>query len=139
MTMMTTGPVVKVGRDKLAACMTCPVCNELFTDATTISECLHTCELCFSLSVFFSVFPLRVSQISGFVDLICVFYSFLSFGFFSLYVFSNRFSFCSFKIDTVALFLFFFFEFAFWFCLYVKLFYMLYSKAVKFWIFILPL
>ncbi|XP_015876496.1 E3 ubiquitin protein ligase DRIP2 isoform X2 [Ziziphus jujuba] len=47
MTMMTTGPVVKVGRDKLAACMTCPVCNELFTDATTISECLHTfCRKC---------------------------------------------------------------------------------------------
>lgn len=33
------------------ACMTCPLCNKLFRDATTISECLHTCEslsnLCF--------------------------------------------------------------------------------------------
>nr|GMD13918.1 E3 ubiquitin protein ligase DRIP2-like isoform X1 [Ipomoea batatas]GMD20074.1 E3 ubiquitin protein ligase DRIP2-like isoform X1 [Ipomoea batatas] len=24
--------------------MTCPLCNKLFRDATTISECLHTCK-----------------------------------------------------------------------------------------------
>lgn len=36
--------VVKVQRKKLAACMTCPLCNKLVRDATTVSECLHTCE-----------------------------------------------------------------------------------------------
>ncbi|KAJ8764606.1 hypothetical protein K2173_006478 [Erythroxylum novogranatense] len=39
--------VVMVQREKLAACMTCPLCNKLFRDATTISECLHTfCRKC---------------------------------------------------------------------------------------------
>lgn len=43
--------VVKVKRETIAACMTCPLCNNLFRDATTISECLHTCEslVCLSL------------------------------------------------------------------------------------------
>lgn len=36
--------VVKVKREAIAACMTCPLCNKLLRDATTISECLHTCE-----------------------------------------------------------------------------------------------
>ena len=35
---------VRVKREVLAACMTCPLCHKLFRDATTISECLHTCE-----------------------------------------------------------------------------------------------
>ncbi|RYR01039.1 hypothetical protein Ahy_B06g079903 isoform B [Arachis hypogaea] len=34
--------VVKVKRETIAACMTCPLCNKLFREATTISECLHT-------------------------------------------------------------------------------------------------
>ncbi|MBA0632060.1 hypothetical protein Godav_000872 [Gossypium davidsonii] len=34
--------VVKVKREAIAACMTCPLCNKLLRDATTISECLHT-------------------------------------------------------------------------------------------------
>ncbi|KAK6937609.1 hypothetical protein RJ641_031117 [Dillenia turbinata] len=34
--------VVKVRRETIAACMTCPLCNKLLRDATTISECLHT-------------------------------------------------------------------------------------------------
>ncbi|KAF7804681.1 E3 ubiquitin protein ligase DRIP2-like [Senna tora] len=39
--------VVKVKREAIAACMTCPLCNKLFRDATTISECLHTfCRKC---------------------------------------------------------------------------------------------
>ncbi|KAK4273075.1 hypothetical protein QN277_021542 [Acacia crassicarpa] len=39
--------VVKVRRETLVACMTCPLCNKLFRDATTISECLHTfCRKC---------------------------------------------------------------------------------------------
>nr|XP_027095624.1 E3 ubiquitin protein ligase DRIP2 isoform X1 [Coffea arabica] len=39
--------VVKVKREMIAACMTCPLCNKLFRDATTISECLHTfCRKC---------------------------------------------------------------------------------------------
>ncbi|XP_050372093.1 E3 ubiquitin protein ligase DRIP2-like [Argentina anserina] len=44
---MSGDEVVKVKRDKLEACMTCPICNELFREATTISECLHTfCKRC---------------------------------------------------------------------------------------------
>lgn len=40
-------PVVKVRRETIAACMTCPLCKKLFRDATTISECLHTfCRKC---------------------------------------------------------------------------------------------
>ncbi|KAK7245400.1 hypothetical protein RIF29_40242 [Crotalaria pallida] len=39
--------VVKVRRDTITACMTCSLCNKLFRDATTISECLHTfCRKC---------------------------------------------------------------------------------------------
>ncbi|XP_039025073.1 E3 ubiquitin protein ligase DRIP2-like isoform X2 [Hibiscus syriacus] len=39
--------VVKVRREAIAACMTCPLCNKLLRDATTISECLHTfCRKC---------------------------------------------------------------------------------------------
>ncbi|XP_019444475.1 PREDICTED: E3 ubiquitin protein ligase DRIP2-like isoform X1 [Lupinus angustifolius] len=38
---------MKVRRDTIAACMTCTICNKLFKDATTISECLHTfCKQC---------------------------------------------------------------------------------------------
>lgn len=44
---MSSNRVVKVRRDELAACMTCPICNKLFRDATTIPECLHTfCRKC---------------------------------------------------------------------------------------------
>nr|XP_043609269.1 E3 ubiquitin protein ligase DRIP2-like [Erigeron canadensis] len=40
-------PVVKVRRAEVAACMTCPICNKLFRNATTIPECLHTfCRKC---------------------------------------------------------------------------------------------
>ncbi|KAM3688805.1 hypothetical protein ACJW31_10G178800 [Castanea mollissima] len=39
--------VVRVRRETIVACMTCPLCNKLFRDATTISECLHTfCRKC---------------------------------------------------------------------------------------------
>jgi E3 ubiquitin-protein ligase DRIP len=38
------GGLVMVKRDLLARCMTCPLCRRLLRDATTISECLHTCE-----------------------------------------------------------------------------------------------
>lgn len=39
--------VVKVRREALAACMTCPICKKLLEEATTISECLHTfCRKC---------------------------------------------------------------------------------------------
>ncbi|XVE77871.1 hypothetical protein DITRI_Ditri13aG0098200 [Diplodiscus trichospermus] len=38
---------VKVRREAIAACMTCPLCDKLLRDATTISECLHTfCRKC---------------------------------------------------------------------------------------------
>ncbi|XP_058105489.1 E3 ubiquitin protein ligase DRIP2 [Magnolia sinica] len=39
--------VVKVRRETLVGCMTCPLCNKLLKEATTISECLHTfCRKC---------------------------------------------------------------------------------------------
>ncbi|KAJ0093593.1 hypothetical protein Patl1_25235 [Pistacia atlantica] len=47
MMMMANSQVLKVSREKLVACMTCPLCKKLFRDATTISECLHTfCKKC---------------------------------------------------------------------------------------------
>ncbi|KAL0897274.1 hypothetical protein Bca101_081235 [Brassica carinata] len=42
--MMVVG---KVKREKVVACMTCSLCDNLLRDATTISECLHTfCRKC---------------------------------------------------------------------------------------------
>ncbi|KAJ3673323.1 hypothetical protein LUZ60_006697 [Juncus effusus] len=39
--------VVRVRRELLVSCMTCPLCNKLLRDATTVSECLHTfCRKC---------------------------------------------------------------------------------------------
>lgn len=39
--------VVRVKREAIAACMTCPLCDKLLKDATTISECLHSfCRKC---------------------------------------------------------------------------------------------
>ncbi|KAE8729658.1 DREB2A-interacting protein 2 isoform 3 [Hibiscus syriacus] len=39
--------VVKVKRETLESCMTCPLCNKLLKEATTISLCLHTfCRKC---------------------------------------------------------------------------------------------
>ncbi|XP_042405340.1 E3 ubiquitin protein ligase DRIP2-like isoform X1 [Zingiber officinale] len=39
--------VVKVRREVMVACMTCPLCHKLLRDATTIPECLHTfCRKC---------------------------------------------------------------------------------------------
>lgn len=43
--------LVRVRRDLLASCMTCPLCHKLFRDATTVSECLHTCQFRFSLII----------------------------------------------------------------------------------------
>lgn len=38
---------MKVRRETIAACMTCPLCNKLLKEATTISLCLHTfCRKC---------------------------------------------------------------------------------------------
>lgn len=39
--------MVSVKREAIVACMTCPICNHILRDATTISECLHTfCRKC---------------------------------------------------------------------------------------------
>ncbi|KAK9137642.1 hypothetical protein Sjap_008236 [Stephania japonica] len=44
---MMTGQAVRVRRETLAGCMTCPLCDKLLREATTISECLHTfCRKC---------------------------------------------------------------------------------------------
>lgn len=41
------GQVVRVKREILEACMTCPLCKKLLKEATTISLCLHTfCRKC---------------------------------------------------------------------------------------------
>ncbi|XP_057722593.1 protein MARD1-like isoform X1 [Arachis stenosperma] len=52
------GQAVKLNRAKLEACLTCPLCNKLFNNATTIFECLHTCQ-CTSSSflLFYLSFP----------------------------------------------------------------------------------
>ncbi|KAG6527106.1 hypothetical protein ZIOFF_009199 [Zingiber officinale] len=60
--------VVKVKRKLVASCLTCPICNKLLRDATTISECLHTCEhtrlLLSSPLRFFLLFGSRLSEVS---------------------------------------------------------------------------
>ncbi|KAF0890045.1 hypothetical protein E2562_036421 [Oryza meyeriana var. granulata] len=33
-----------VKRELLARCMTCPLCHRILRNATTVSECLHTCK-----------------------------------------------------------------------------------------------
>ncbi|KAK7393465.1 hypothetical protein VNO78_22022 [Psophocarpus tetragonolobus] len=44
---VTMKRLVRVKRDKIAACMTCPLCNNFLKDATAISLCLHTfCRKC---------------------------------------------------------------------------------------------
>ncbi|KAF0914676.1 hypothetical protein E2562_031137 [Oryza meyeriana var. granulata] len=41
------GGVLRVWREALAACMTCPLCRGLLREATAITECLHTfCKEC---------------------------------------------------------------------------------------------
>lgn len=46
-TSTTARQVVRVRREALVACMTCPLCNKLLKEATTISECLHSfCRKC---------------------------------------------------------------------------------------------
>ncbi|KAG2585415.1 hypothetical protein PVAP13_6KG389032 [Panicum virgatum] len=42
--------MARVRRETLAACMTCPLCRGLLREATTITQCLHTCEFSLSLS-----------------------------------------------------------------------------------------
>lgn len=87
--------MVKVKRETIQACMTCPLCRKLFRDATTISECLHTCEflsLFLSLSSFVSpdlvlyFFQIFCSSLAMFSDLgwcYCSF-SYLGFSWFDL-------------------------------------------------------
>ncbi|KAL7210081.1 hypothetical protein ACSBR1_031611 [Camellia fascicularis] len=46
--MMTSSSQAMADRSEwIATCMTCPICNKLFKNATTITECLHTfCRKC---------------------------------------------------------------------------------------------
>ncbi|XP_057470930.1 E3 ubiquitin protein ligase DRIP2-like [Actinidia eriantha] len=45
--MASSKQVVAIKSERIAACMTCPICHKLFKNATTISECLHTfCRKC---------------------------------------------------------------------------------------------
>ena len=54
--------VVKVKKSVLAACMTCPLCNKLVREATTISLCLHTCKFSW-----FFVFWVSFDQLLGYI------------------------------------------------------------------------
>ncbi|CAL5347301.1 unnamed protein product [Camellia sinensis] len=40
--MTSSSQAVAVRSEGIATCMTCPICNKLFKNATTITECLHT-------------------------------------------------------------------------------------------------
>ena len=54
---MVSSQLVKVKRDTLRPCMTCPLCHNFFKDATTISTCLHTCSsLSHSISMLLLIF-----------------------------------------------------------------------------------
>ncbi|KAI8003074.1 E3 ubiquitin protein ligase DRIP2 [Camellia lanceoleosa] len=45
--MTSSSQAVAVRSEGIATCMTCPICNKLFKNATTITECLHTfCRKC---------------------------------------------------------------------------------------------
>ncbi|KAL7210085.1 hypothetical protein ACSBR1_031615 [Camellia fascicularis] len=45
--MTSSSQAVAVRSERIATCMTCPICNKLFKNATTITECLHTfCRKC---------------------------------------------------------------------------------------------
>lgn len=73
---MMSSQVVKRERAKLEACMTCPLCNKLFSEATTISECLHTCQY---LSLSLCVLLFMLIRFYVFLDLIsCVVFLFLT-------------------------------------------------------------
>ena len=45
---MTIG-AAKLNYEKVSACVACPLCNKFFRNATTISECCHSCK-CFVFS-----------------------------------------------------------------------------------------
>lgn len=49
--------VAKVKKETVLACMNCPLCDKLLRDATTISECLHTCQF------FLTLFDLRFNSL----------------------------------------------------------------------------
>ena len=74
--MMMSSQVVKLPSKKLAERLTCPLCENLFNDATTITECLHTCEFFLFFSPIFLCFSCWVLDL-----FLCVyvrsFYSFL--------------------------------------------------------------
>lgn len=36
--------VSQVKRETMRACLSCPLCDSILRDATSISECLHTCQ-----------------------------------------------------------------------------------------------
>ena len=76
------GQVVRVKRETLEACMTCPLCKKLLKEATTISLCLHTCKFFFFLNGSFShsflpfvsllfLFVLHVFPLLGFFTFSC--------------------------------------------------------------------
>ncbi|KAJ7292337.1 hypothetical protein O6H91_Y283700 [Diphasiastrum complanatum] len=48
--------IVKVPKAPLMACLTCTLCNNLFFEATTICECLHTCKWLYTLCKIFMIF-----------------------------------------------------------------------------------
>lgn len=78
--------LIKAKKDVIVACMTCPLCHKLFRDATTISECLHTCQSLSSLTYMGqSMVPVSILICSRFSRLQC-FQLFLRSGFCSVCV-----------------------------------------------------
>lgn len=90
-----TSQVVKVRRETIAACMTCPLCNKLLKEATTISLCLHTCKSYCYVSLFWLIliWALVILHFSSWVSFTLCFYD-TDFHVFSL---------CNFTIHTCKL------------------------------------
>ena len=50
--MACTTTLVKVSSGPIRTCLQCPLCFNLVHEATTISECLHTCELVIMFTIY---------------------------------------------------------------------------------------
>jgi len=55
------GQVAKVRRDTLEALFTCPLCKQLYNEALSINECMHTCMFKSFLYWLVVVYALRYS------------------------------------------------------------------------------
>lgn len=96
---------VKLKRELLEARMTCPLCHKILREATTLSECLHSCMPCAPLpcfsdlglslfpEFFFSFLELVVPCFYGFQDVGMSWLRFVGLGFFYRRILLSGFSF----------------------------------------------